>query len=113
LAEESSLSAREIGSLIANSSQSVNQRVNAAQQTLGAIENITKAAQESGSAVEAISIAITQQSASIDWISEQVNKIQGIGQGNTAAAEEISAAMLKLSEAIKVTHTQVQRFRIE
>jgi len=112
LAEEASLSAREIGSLIANSSQSVNLSVNTAQQTRTAIENIAKAAQDSGQAVEAISVAITQQSMAIDWISEQVNKMQGSGQENAAAAEEISTTMLRLADAIKETHTQVQRFKL-
>jgi len=112
LAEEASLSARDIGTLIANSSQSVSLSVNTAQQTRIAVENITKAAQESGSAVESISAAITQQSSATDWISEQVSKIQGGGQENAAAAEEIGATMLKLSETIQETHMQVQRFKL-
>ncbi len=112
LAEEASLSARDIGTLIANSSQSVSLSVNTAQQTRMAVENIAKAAQESGSAVESISAAITQQSSATDWISEQVSKIQGGGQENAAAAEEIGATMSKLSETIQETHTQVQRFKL-
>ncbi|WP_280938413.1 HAMP domain-containing methyl-accepting chemotaxis protein [Thioflexithrix psekupsensis] len=112
LAEEASLSARDIGTLITSSSQSVTLSVNTAQQTRIAVEDIAKAAQESGSAVEFISSAITQQSASIEWISEQVSKIQSGGQENAAAAEEISATMLKLADVIRETHTQVQRFKL-
>lgn len=112
LAEEASLSARDIGSLIANSSQSVALGVNTAQQTQHAIESIAKSVQESGGAVQAISAAIVQQSAAIEWISEQVNKIQSTGQANAAAAEEISATMKQLADNVQQTYNQVQRFKL-
>ncbi len=112
LAEEASLSARDIGSLIASSSQSVVLGVNTAQQTQNAIESIAKSAQESGGAVQAISAAIVQQSAAIGWVSEQVNKIQSTGQANAAAAEEISATMKQLSDSVQQTYSQVQKFRL-
>lgn len=112
LAEEASLSARDIGSLIADSSQSVALGVNTAQQTQNAIESIAKSAQESGGTVQSISAAIVQQSAAIGWISEQVSKIQSTGQANAAAAEEISATMKQLANNVQQTYNQVQQFKV-
>lgn len=112
LAEEASLSARDIGSLIADSSQSVELSVNTAKQTQKAIEDITKAAQKSGDAVQSISTAIVQQSATIEWIAEQVGNIQEGGQANAAAAEQISNTMSQLATIVEHIYQQTQKFKL-
>jgi len=112
LAEEASLSARDIGTLIASSSQSVELSVNTAKQTQKAIEDITKAAQESGGAVQSISAAIMQQAATIEWIAEQVGKIQSSGQANATAAEEISNTMSQLATVVEHIYQQTQKFKL-
>jgi len=112
LAEEVSLSAKDIGSLIANSTKNVELSVNSAKQTQKSIEDIAQAASESGIAVHSISTAIIQQSAAIDWISEQVSKNQSSGQANTAAAIEISNTMAQLAKTVDNIYSQIQTFKL-
>jgi len=112
LAEEASSSAKDIGSLIANSTKNVELSVGAAKQTQKAIEEITQAASESGTAVQSISSAIVQQSSAIEWISEQVSKNQSSGQENTEAAIKISNTMAQLAKTVDNIYSQIQTFKL-
>lgn len=112
LAEEASVAARDIGTLITGSMQSVRISVNNAKETRTAIEQIAKASQDSGGAVQAIAAALTQQSQAIEWISEKVHKVQMSSESNAAAAEEISHTMEQLSQMVNQTNTQVKCFTL-
>jgi methyl-accepting chemotaxis protein len=112
LAEEAAIAARDIGTVIAGSAESVVQSVSTAQETRSAIERIAKAARASGSTVQEISAGIAQQSAAAESLSQQVSKLQSSGEKNATAAEEISRNMQQLAETVQQTATQVQRFTL-
>lgn len=112
LAEEAALSARDIGTVIAGSAESVLQSVAAAQETRTAIERIALAAASSGDTVRAISAGIAQQSVATESLSLQVIKLQSASEENAAAAEEISNSMRELESTVELTVKQTQQFKL-
>jgi methyl-accepting chemotaxis protein len=112
LAEEAAISARDIGTVIAGSSESVQQSVASAQETRTAIEQIAKAASASGATVHAISAGIAQQSAATESLSEQVARLQAAGEENASAAEQISGNMQGLAQTVEGMVNQVNKFTL-
>jgi methyl-accepting chemotaxis protein len=112
LAEEVSVSARDIGTVITSSGQSVRLGVHAMQETRTSMEQIAVAAQSSEQTVQDISAAIVQQSTAVNSLSERVNDIQSSSKATASSAEEISVTMVHLAQTIRQTATQAQRFHL-
>lgn len=112
LAEEVSVSARDIGTVITSSGQSVRLGVHAMQETRTAMEQIADAAQSSEQTVQDISAAIVQQSTAVNSLSDRVNDIQSSSKATASSAEEISVTMVHLAQTIRQTATQAQRFHL-
>ncbi|MFZ2727320.1 MAG: MCP four helix bundle domain-containing protein [Methylococcaceae bacterium] len=112
LAEEVSVSARDIGTVITSSGQSVRLGVHAMQETRSSMEQIAEAAQSSEQTVQAISVAIEQQSSAVTSLSQRVNTIQESSKATASSAEEISVTMVHLAQTIRETAKQAQRFHL-
>lgn len=112
LAEEVSVSARDIGGVISSSGQKIRLGVHAMQETQAAMEQIAKDAQTSQNNVEHISVAVVQQSAAIKSLTERVNDIRASSEASASAAEQISATMLHLAQTVRDTAAYAKRFKI-
>lgn len=112
LAEEVTLSARDIGAVITSSAENVRLGVQTAEETHQAMSQITEAAKSSGEMVQGISAAIVQQSIAVQSLAERISDIQSSSESTAAAAEEISQTMGQLAETAQQTSTQVQRFNL-
>jgi methyl-accepting chemotaxis protein len=112
LAEEVSVSARDIGTVIGSSAQSVRVGVNATEETRTAMAQIAEAAQTSEHTAQGISAAIVEQSAAVKSLSERINDIQSSSKATASSAEEISATMIHLAETVRQTAAQTQRFTL-
>jgi methyl-accepting chemotaxis protein len=112
LAEEVGISARDIGTVISSSSQSVRLGVTATQETRTAMEQIAHSAQASEQTVLAISAAIVEQSIAVSLLSQRVQEVQDGSKTTASAADEISVTMIHLADTIRQTAAEAQRFTL-
>ena len=110
LAEEAAAAARDIGTLIGEATGGVQRAVGGVGAARGTMERIADAATRSGDTTGAIAAAITEQSSAVQLLSQRVDDLRESGQGNAAAAEEISATMEDLARIIHRTRSQMARF---
>ncbi|MEY4194826.1 MAG: hypothetical protein RLZZ226_1194 [Pseudomonadota bacterium] len=112
LAEEVSLSARNIGDVISHSGQKIRMSVHATQETQAAMAQIAEAARISQDNANAISVAIVQQSAAVSSLTERVTDIRLGSEATASASEQISATMSHLAHTIQNTATQSAQFKL-
>ncbi len=112
LAEEASVAVTDIANLTAEASHNVYGGITAAAETKSSIERIAQAARESEQTVHSIASAIIQQAAAVQQLSTNVAEVEERGEGNAAAATEISATMESLSKMIHRTAEQIGRFKL-
>jgi methyl-accepting chemotaxis protein len=112
LAEEVGISARNIGTVINSSAESVHLGVVATQETRTVMEQIAQSAQASEQTVQAIFAAIMQQSTAVQLLSKRVMEIQDGSKSTASAADEISVTMIHLAQTIRQTATEAQRFTL-
>lgn len=110
LAQRSSEAAREIGSLIENSSKQVSTGVNLVSDTGQAIGDINQAIAEISSLVSAIKSAADEQSLSISETNQAMVQLEGVTQQNAAMFEETNAVTQSLAEQARHLRSVLARF---
>ncbi|WP_118134967.1 methyl-accepting chemotaxis protein [Oceanicella sp. SM1341] len=113
LAQRSSEAAREINTLIAESTAKVNEGVRMVGETNSALDEITRAISSLTETVKAVSFAGKEQASGIEEINRAVSHMDQLTQENSAMSEQSATAAGGLLEQMRELETLVSRFRLE
>lgn len=113
LAQRASESAREIKSLISESSQQVEAGSALVSRTGDSLEQILQKARVVSEQVSAIAVAAADQSGALGEINAGVNQLDQVTQQNAAVAEETNAAAGSLQQQSNILLTELSSFRFD
>ena len=113
LAQRSSQAAKDIKTLITNSSGQVQEGVQLVNQAGTALGEITKSIKVVADIVTEIASASTEQSSGVDEVNKALTLMDGVTQQNSALVEENAATAKLLEQQAQNMDEQVAFFRIE
>ncbi|WHA40843.1 methyl-accepting chemotaxis protein [Agrobacterium larrymoorei] len=113
LAQRSADAAREIKTLINQSTQEVNSGSLLVQEAGQVLSNISQQIVTVSKHVETIATATQDQSSALQEVNSSVNQMDQMTQQNAAMAEESSAASQMLADEVEALLGLVQRFRMD
>ena len=112
LADHSGKSVSEIVDLISKSVGETRRGVEVSQQVKDSIHQLSIGVSENDRMAGAIAAAMEEQQEALSEIRGNVSDLNQIGETNAAAAEEISATMIELSNLASHTNEEIQRFKL-
>lgn len=112
LAQRASDSAREIKSLIAESSHHVETGSSLVSRTGQSLEQILQKAREVSDQVNMIVVAAVDQASALGEINSGVNQLDQVTQQNAAVAEESNAAAMSLQHQAAELMTELEKFKL-
>ena len=112
LAQRSSEAAKDIGGLIAKSTQEVSQGVTLVREAGGTLGRIVDASERVAKTVNEISEATAEQANGIDEMSQAISHMDGMTQQNAALAEQSSASATSLATQIGTLNEIVSQFTV-
>ncbi len=112
LAERSNQAAREISSLIKESTQRVEEGAQLSAQTGDSLKQIIKAAEETAAKIAEIATATVQQAANADEVSKAIQGVSAVTEQAAAGSEEMASSSEELGAQAAVLMDLVGQFRI-
>ncbi len=112
LAERSSSAAKEIKSLIKESTQKVADGSVLSQQAGEALKKILASVEKTAGAIEQISAATEEQGSTANEVSKAVENVAAITEQNASASEELAASAEQLSSSSDVLRNLIETFQI-
>ena len=113
LANKSSEASKSTADLIEKSLDKVNQGDTIANRTAESLLEVVKGVEGITGSIHFITEASVKQEVSVQQITQEINRISGVVQSNSATAEEIAAASEELSYQAQLLSGLARRFRLE
>jgi methyl-accepting chemotaxis protein len=113
LAQRSADAAREIKTLIATSTQHVEQGVDLVGRTGEALERIIAQVTQLEARVVDIALATQEQAIGVQQVNVAINEMDRVTQQNAALVEESTAAGMALAEEADVLAGLIRKFRVD
>jgi methyl-accepting chemotaxis protein len=110
LAASSADSTKEIAQLIQQASQQAKEAVIAVKDVSSDMERIVKSSTQTDGMLQRISASVEEQTRMIQEINSSVENLEQIARSNSAASEELAAAMIELSKVADSTRTEITKF---
>ncbi len=110
LAASSADSTKEITQLIQQASVQAKQAVVAVKEVSSDMELIVKSSEQTDGMLQRISAAVEEQTRMIQEINGSVENLEHIARSNSAASEELAAAMIELSKVADSTRREITKF---
>jgi len=110
LAASSAESTKEITQLIQQAAQQANQAVVAVKDVSADMERIVSSSTQTDGMLQRISAAVEEQTRMIQEINNNVENLESIARTNSAASEELAAAMIELSRVADSTRREINKF---
>ena len=112
LAERSSTAAKEITSLIRESTSRVTEGSKLSQQAGEALKKILASVEKTASAIEQISAATEEQGSSSEEVAKAIENVASITEQNAGASEEMASSSEELASAADTLKQLVEHFKI-
>ena len=112
LAERSNQAAREISSLIRESTQRVEEGAQLSTQTGEALKQIIKAAEETASKITEIAAATVQQAANTEEAAKAIQGVSQVTEQTAAGSEQMAASSEQLGAQASALRELVSQFRV-
>ena len=112
LAERSNQAAREISSLIKESTQRVEEGAQLSSQTGESLKQIIKASEETASKIAEIAAAATQQAANAQEVSKAIQGVSSVTEQAAAGSEEMASSSEELGAQAATLRDLVGQFRV-
>jgi methyl-accepting chemotaxis protein len=112
LAERSNQAAREISTLIKESSQRVEEGVQLSDETADALKQICHAVEATASQIGEIAAATASQAVSAQEVSHAISSVAGIAEQSAAGSEEMASSSEELGAQAASLREMVVRFKI-
>lgn len=110
LAASSADSTKEITQLIQQASLQAKEAVIAVKEVSSDMELIVKSSTQTDGMLQRISAAVEEQTRMIQEINGSVENLEHIARSNSAASEELAAAMIELSKVADSTRREITKF---
>mgnify|MGYP000986552951 CR=1 FL=1 len=112
LAERSNQAAREISSLIKESTQRVEEGAQLSAQTGESLKQIIKAAEETAAKIAEIATATVQQAANADEVSKAIQGVSAVTEQAAAGSEQMASSSQELGAQAAALSELVSQFRV-
>ena len=112
LAERSNQAAREISSLIKESTQRVEEGAQLSAQTGESLKQIIKAAEETAAKIAEIATATVQQAANAEEVSKAIQGVSAVTEQAAAGSEEMASSSEELGAQAAALRDLVGQFRV-
>jgi methyl-accepting chemotaxis protein len=113
LAGKSGTAAQYTGGLITKSSEAVEKGRTIAGETRGKIDGVLELLDRVTELMERIESSVALQATAAKDIYEDINRLNGLVQSDTAMSEETASASTELSAGMSALHDNIARFRTE
>jgi methyl-accepting chemotaxis protein len=111
LAESAGQNARQIADIVEQATTEANEGKAATDVVRNAMHGIANETQQTTQMIHSSAAAVEQQQASITQLDGSMSQLRSIATSNAAAAEEITATMVQLSQLAETSRARVARFK--
>jgi methyl-accepting chemotaxis protein len=111
LAESAGQNAKQIADIVEQATAEASDGKSATAEVRAAIQGIATETQQTTQMIHSSAAAIEQQQASITQLDASMSQLRSIATSNSAAAEEIAATMVQLSQLAEETRGRIAQFR--
>jgi methyl-accepting chemotaxis protein len=111
LAESAGQNAKQIADIVEQATAEASDGKSATAEVRSAIQGIASETQQTTQMIHSSATAIEQQQASITQLDASMSQLRSIATSNSAAAEEIAATMVQLSQLAEETRGRIAQFK--